>query len=242
MRSSGDFSVFSGLAPASRPAKLPPGYSLLGDIGRHYDPNEPRVPAGHPDGGQWTRGGSRGGEIVSGAPSRPKLGVQYAANDNSGWDDLDRSHRGMGPNVRHDHGVAAAMKDLAERGYAVTQETEVRVDVPGFATPRIYDFVVEDPISRALIGVEVKTTLYDVIWLNTAQVEKDVAVVKLGGTAPLFKARVDGVAYVTYCWGCDQIPDLESIDLFLKLKARDIPFFHRGLPPRILPYGNSNVR
>src|SRR4030081_3776522 len=24
----------------------------------HFDPNQPRVPAGHPDGGQWTSGGS----------------------------------------------------------------------------------------------------------------------------------------------------------------------------------------
>ena len=25
----------------------------------HYNPNQPRVPAGHPDGGQWTKGGRR---------------------------------------------------------------------------------------------------------------------------------------------------------------------------------------
>jgi hypothetical protein len=28
----------------------------------HYDPNQPRVPAGHPDGGQWTSGGEMFGQ------------------------------------------------------------------------------------------------------------------------------------------------------------------------------------
>jgi hypothetical protein len=31
----------------------------LGSGGGHYDPNQPRVPAGQPDGGQWT---NKGGE------------------------------------------------------------------------------------------------------------------------------------------------------------------------------------
>jgi hypothetical protein len=34
-----------------------------GSGGHHYDPNQPRVPAGHPDGGQWTDAG--GSEIAS---------------------------------------------------------------------------------------------------------------------------------------------------------------------------------
>jgi len=43
--------------------------------GSHYNPNQPRVPAGHPDGAQWTRDGSR-------------AGVQLAAGEKgggSGW-------------------------------------------------------------------------------------------------------------------------------------------------------------
>src|SRR5262245_9494933 len=31
--------------------------------GHHYDANQPRVPAGHPDGGQWTRGAGDGTSI-----------------------------------------------------------------------------------------------------------------------------------------------------------------------------------
>lgn len=247
-----DFFAFAGSALASSPGKLPPGYSFFARLGRHYDPNQPRVPAGHSDGGQWTRVGQHGGDlvfrtpidrklgtryaandyVVSDAPSEWKLGAQYAANDR-GWDDLDRSHSGKGPNLRHDRGVDAAMRDFAEREYAVIQEKNVRVYVPGFAAPRVYDFVAQDPISGLWIGVEVKTTLYDRIRLNGAQVDKDVAVIKSGGNAPLFGQTINGIAYVTYCWGCELVPDLESIDLVSKLRSRDIPFFHRGLPPRI---------
>ena len=34
----------------------PPLASRREGSGHHYDPNQPRVPAGHPDGGQWTDG------------------------------------------------------------------------------------------------------------------------------------------------------------------------------------------
>jgi hypothetical protein len=49
----------------------------------HYDPNQPRVPAGHPDGGQWTRVGgvaSSNREVVSDAIPDNEwiLGAQYA--------------------------------------------------------------------------------------------------------------------------------------------------------------------
>lgn len=53
-----NFSVFAGDERPLSPGKLPPGYSLLGDLGHHYDPNQPRVPKGQPDGGQWTRVGA----------------------------------------------------------------------------------------------------------------------------------------------------------------------------------------
>ena len=46
-------------------------------FGSHYDPNQPRVPAGHPDGGQWTRDG------------REMAGVELVA--------LDRRRRGIAP-------------------------------------------------------------------------------------------------------------------------------------------------
>ena len=49
----------------------------------HYDPNQPRVPAGHPDGGQWTRVGGASAsnrEVASDAIPDNEwiLGAQYA--------------------------------------------------------------------------------------------------------------------------------------------------------------------
>jgi len=41
----------------------------------HYDPNQPRVPAGHSDGGQWTRLGSLGG----GSGRSTRSAVRYAS-------------------------------------------------------------------------------------------------------------------------------------------------------------------
>jgi hypothetical protein len=46
-------------------AELLRGSDKLGESTGHdgYDPNQPRVPAGHPDGGQWTRKGVGRGRI-----------------------------------------------------------------------------------------------------------------------------------------------------------------------------------
>jgi hypothetical protein len=41
----------------------------LRDALQKYDPNQPRVPAGNPDGGQWTDGGGTGGRLPRG-PAR----------------------------------------------------------------------------------------------------------------------------------------------------------------------------
>jgi hypothetical protein len=43
------------LIPGTDPAEAFPA------LDRKYSPNQPRVPAGHPGGGQWTDGGSSGG-------------------------------------------------------------------------------------------------------------------------------------------------------------------------------------
>jgi hypothetical protein len=48
-----------------------------------FDPNEPRVPAGNPDGGQWTRGG--GDSLSDETPDNDWIpGAQYAAYNPSG--------------------------------------------------------------------------------------------------------------------------------------------------------------
>jgi hypothetical protein len=59
--------------------------------GSHYNPNQPRVPAGHHDGGQWTSagGGAVGNDprVMSDAPPDNdwKPGAQYATGPRPGW-------------------------------------------------------------------------------------------------------------------------------------------------------------
>jgi hypothetical protein len=68
-----NFSVFAGPGRLSAAHKSPPGYSPLGALGRHYDQNQPRVPAGHPDGGQWTSGSEGPDESTA---ERPRNGIE----------------------------------------------------------------------------------------------------------------------------------------------------------------------
>src|SRR5437899_3243199 len=45
-------------------------------------------------------------------------------------------------NIQHQKGVEAAQRDYLKRGYSVVRDGPVAVDIPGFATPRFYDFIV----------------------------------------------------------------------------------------------------
>src|SRR5262245_14605354 len=46
----------------------------LGQYRSHYNPNQPRVPAGNPDGGQWTAAGDGGPGTRFAAADKPRLG------------------------------------------------------------------------------------------------------------------------------------------------------------------------
>jgi RHS repeat-associated protein len=144
------------------------------------------------------------------------------------------AHSGNDPNERHQMGVDTAMRDYVDRGYSVIRQTAVAVDVPGFATPRYYDFIAYDPTSNVNIGVEVKTTLYDTIRLNADQVAKDVIVMQQGGYSRLLDLPINGVGYATYCWGCTTV-DFRSTALRSILNAANIPFTHGGRPGEIRP-------
>ena len=49
---------------------------------RKFDPNQPRVPRGHPDGGQWTDGGAGGDESIAFDPDEPL--------DQEEWDGVEK--------------------------------------------------------------------------------------------------------------------------------------------------------
>lgn len=62
----------------------------LRDTVNKYDSHQPRVPAGNPDGGQWTDGGGTGGRLPSGPGTLLDLGddsserIRLAQNDKPG--------------------------------------------------------------------------------------------------------------------------------------------------------------
>ena len=154
------------------------------------------------------------------------VGEAQAAN----WDDST----GKAPNTRHDVGVALTVQKFRDNGFIILSETPVAVTVPGFATPRIYDCVALDPRIGLVIGDEEKTTIYDVIHLNEDQVEKDLAVDRLGGFAPSLGPagmRVDRVAYSAHCFGCGLI-DLRPLRLWDGLRRAGINVWFEYLPSR----------
>lgn len=56
-----DFSSLDGTARAPRPVRPIGNFAILGGLSSyrgHYNPDQPRVPKGHRDGGQWTREGA----------------------------------------------------------------------------------------------------------------------------------------------------------------------------------------
>jgi RHS repeat-associated protein len=134
---------------------------------------------------------------------------------------------GRGPNDRHELGRQAAMSDAQLNGYTLLNNgDETMVSLPGLP-PRIYDFAVFDPASRQQIGVEVKTSWFDTIFLNKQQVTFDVAVAngELGpaqGTGLL----ITGVQYYTYCFQCySGEGQLRSFVLQGMLDAAGIPTY-----------------
>ena len=143
-------------------------------------------------------------------------------------DELERE-RELSRNKRHDLGVAASIEDYIARGYTIVEGGPVKVQVPGFFAPRYYDFIVYDPVSGKNIGVEVKTTILDVIRLNSVQVNKDAAVVNEGGITVASRIPVNGVGYDTYCFGCGLLK-VRSRVLRDRLRALGVNFC-RGHTP-----------
>ena len=212
--------------------------SRQADLDRAYDPDQPRVPAGNGrPSGQWTSGAwaDETGEVDDAATSVPNAGansegggvqiadasddwVQYL-NPISPAEAAGRGgppFNGPGPLAQHQEGVKQALQDYQAHGFVIVSDQATAVIVPGFATPRFYDFIVLDPIDNRYIGVEVKTTMYDTIFFDRTQVDKDLAVYETGGTIPTLGKRVTEVAYEAYCTRCPYI-NLRSVWLFLRL-------------------------
>jgi hypothetical protein len=241
-------------------AGVPPATILaaLGDapppdaLDRAYNPDQPRVPAGNGrPSGQWTSGDweDDGGSDDASAPtsasndvvSGRSQSVQISDASNDWTQHLNpiasaeaaqagaSPFNGVGPYTQHQLGVAAAIAHYEALGYVIFSRTATAVDVPGFASPRVYDFVVQSP-DGLLIGVEVKTTMGDTIFLKPIQVAKDVTLMlDGGGVARVSGASIRGVAYTTYCRYCDKI-DIRGAVLYGLLKFANIAFSYDQLP------------
>ncbi len=104
-----------------------PGYTLALLANAGFNPDEPRLPAGQPGGGQWTAGGG-GSEVQSGkdqletAPSSPELsGGNVLLSDEYGRQitghNVDRGSAGENgqPGIRHVTGSGTGTKDQLEK-------------------------------------------------------------------------------------------------------------------------------
>jgi hypothetical protein len=220
--------ILEALGPTPTPANLD----------RAYDPDQPRVPAGNGrPSGQWTSGdcGDETGEADDAATS---VRNARASSDAGGVQIADASDdwaqylnpispaeaagrggppfNGPGPLAQHQEGVKQALQDYQAHGFVVVSDQATAVIVPGFATPRFYDFIVFDPIDKVYIGVEVKTTMYDTIFFDRMQVDKDLTIYETGGTIMTSGEPVTEVAYEAYCTRCPYV-NLRSLWLFLRL-------------------------
>ena len=239
--SAADGLMKSGVAPAAIIEALAPSSNA---VERAYNPDQPRVPAGNGRiSGQWTSEDEAASDRGSVEPSpvdartQSKKPIQTADNSSDWAQYLDpigpadaAQYNGAAPNAQHQAGVDQAIAQYQALGYGLYSDQPVAVEIPGFDTPRIYDFVVRDPDTGNLIGVEVKTTLGDTIFLNPFQVAKDVALIaNQGATARATGDQILGVSYATYCGLCDEV-DIRPKILYAALEFAKIPFIYGHLP------------
>jgi hypothetical protein len=151
-----------------------------------------------------------------------------------GDDDEPSNVRDLERTDRHRIGVKVAKATALERGFEIVIEEEVATDVPGFATPRFYDFIMRDPITNKHFGVEVKTTIYETIRLDRSQVEKDAVVIAQGAKVRKQNVWLDGVSYATYCFDCEQF-DIRSRVLQGILQDAGVTMTKGYLPGEIPP-------
>jgi hypothetical protein len=136
------------------------------------------------------------GQASAGGIAPDDLSI-HLVGDGDSVEDLPR-------NKRHQRGVDASIADHVAKGFEIVDRGPRAVDVPGFRTPRLYDYIIQDPVTGRYYGVEVKTTIMSTIRLDRQQVEKDAVVVAQGAKVRLLNiVELSGVSYSVYCFGCE---------------------------------------
>ncbi len=186
--------------------------------------------------------GSIGGNAINSVTPDLQPGQGQASTGGIAPDDLNLHLVGDGDSVedlprdeRHRRGVGVSIADHVAKGFEIVDRGPRAVDVPGFPTPRFYDYIIRDPVTRRCYGVEVKTTIISTIRLDREQVEKDAVVVALGAKVPaLENVELSGVSYSVYCFGCERF-DVRSKVLLEILQDADVPVVPGILPGDIRP-------
>jgi hypothetical protein len=167
------------------------------------------------------------GQASAGGIAPDNLNIRLVGDGDSA-EDLPR-------NERHQRGVEASIADHAAKGFEIADRGPRAVDVPGFQTPRLYDYIIRDPVTERYYGVEVKTTIISTIRLDRQQVEKDAVVVAQGAKVRVLKnVELSGVSYSVYCFGCEAF-DVRSAVLLSILRNAGVPVVPGILPGDIRP-------
>jgi hypothetical protein len=151
----------------------------------------------------------------------------HLVGDGDSVEDLPR-------NERHKRGVDASIADHVAKGFEIVDPGPRAADVPGFLTPRFYDYIIRDPVTGRCYGVEVKTTIMSTIRLDRQQVEKDAVVVAQGAKVGALGVELYGVSYSVYCFGCEAF-DVRSAVLLGILQKAGVPVVPGILPGDIRP-------
>jgi hypothetical protein len=186
--------------------------------------------------------GSIGGNAINSVTPDLQPGQGQASTGGVAPDDLNIHLVGDGDSVedlprneRHQRGVDASIADHVAKGFEIVDRDPRAVDVPGFQTPRFYDYIIQDPVTGRYYGVEVKTTIMSTIRLDRQQVEKDAVVVAQGAKVRLLKnVELSGVSYSVYCFGCEAF-DVRSAVLIRILQNAGVPVVPGILPGDIRP-------
>jgi hypothetical protein len=167
------------------------------------------------------------GQASAGGIAPADLNI-HLVGDGDSVEDLPR-------NERHQRGVEASIADHVAKGFKIVDRGPRAVDVPGFQTPRLYDYIIQDPVTGRYYGVEVKTTIMSTIRLDRQQVEKDAVVVAQGAKVRLLEnVELSGVSYSVYCFGCEAF-DVRSAVLLSILQNAGVPVVPGILPGDIRP-------
>jgi hypothetical protein len=177
-----------GIIAGVGPARTPRGTREINAIHNSVGEYQPHLPGSRAAGGT--------------SPSDSNVHLVGDGDEPTNVRDLERI-------ARHRIGVDHSIATAVERGFRIIIREEVATDVPGFDTPRFYDYIMQDPLTGKIFGVEVKTTIYDTVRLERSQVEKDAAVIARGAKVRKHDVWLDGVSYSTYCFDCENL-DIRS--------------------------------